>query len=423
MKNKTIVISHDTGNTTVILNSINTLLAKDNNQEVIFLIVGEAAQSIFSQPANESHKDRVIYLNDWLTEPLRKRLDDKTLSDDEIAQIKEEIAALTLKSLTARPLSADELAIVKEKIEEFNPDKAIATSSCFPTALVPYQISELLTEYLALENNFIYNGDFLQDLLNNPFWVSIKGEWATHVSLLVAMAREQALVKELNEQLTCHVVGSSAIDKLYDTQVTADEIKQIKEKLNAQDQYLLFISGSKTILEDLELLQALDSGMIVNDKIALRMGVHPGTQDMQTYVSELVGWLKIRADSDLFPVKLVISPAVRKKLTDPSILDPEYVCEVDLKGDDIFPAADAVASAQPTTIATQAIISGKLAYHLPRFTNSYLPTFFKQLPADLINTNHVGAKLTKGEVGLPDARAVEVISAKLLEQHANRRRP
>jgi hypothetical protein len=387
---KFLFVCHDTGNTKVLWDTANALLATENPPEIHFLIIGEAAESIFSLAENQTHKDRVIFLNEWLPET-------------------------SLKSLTDRKLTDDEIEIVKNKIAEFKPDKAIATSSCFNTALVPYQISELLTEHLTLQDNFIYNGDFLLDLLNNPIWVSLKGEWALQVSVLVAMAKEQELVKNLlkdeSKQLTCHVVGSTAIDKIYDAKVTQEKIDDIKQQLSAQNQYLLFISGSKTVADDLELLDSLTFNMEISSGTAVRMGLHPGTKDMQDYVSKVIEWLKTNTD---FPAKLMITPQIKTKLTDLSILNAEYICEGDLSGDNLFPAADALASSQPTTLATQAIISGIPTYCLLRFTNSYLPQFFKKSPDELIQDPSKKRLLAKTEMGLLEERAVDVISGFLL---------
>jgi hypothetical protein len=404
---KTMVVCFDTGNTTVLLDTVNELLKRDNTQEITFLVIGEAAKSIFTRENNAVHASRVIYLTDWLP-------------------------GTTLKEFNDRKLSDAEVLLVKEKIAELHLDKAITTSSCFPTALAPYQIAEMLTEYLSLDNNFIYNGDFLQDLLNNPLWVSISGDWAVHVSLLVAMAKEQQLVKQINQQLTCYVVGSSAIDKLYvDEKALPKEVaellqkaraarkEEIKRQLGATDNYVLFISGSKTVEDVLELLQTLDINMIIDKGTTIRMGLHPGTKDMQNYVEQIIDCLKEKKE---FPAQLVINKAIKSKLTDLSILDSAHICEVDLSGDDIFTVANAVASSQPSTIVTQGVISGLPAFCLSRYSNSYLSTFFKQSPAELIQAKTTKTMLTKREMGLPEERAVDIISDKLSTEYSNQRR-
>jgi hypothetical protein len=55
MKMKTLLVCHDTGNTRFLLDTANRLLAKDQTQEITFLIVGEAAKSIFSHADNQTH--------------------------------------------------------------------------------------------------------------------------------------------------------------------------------------------------------------------------------------------------------------------------------------------------------------------------------------------------------------------------------
>jgi hypothetical protein len=386
-------VCHDTGNTTVLLDAADSLQAKDPNQKITFLIVGEAAQNIFS---NRLHKPNVILLTDWLPQT-------------------------TMKELTSRPLTDAEKTMVLAKLNELNPDKAITTSSCFPQAKIPYQIVEMLTERLVVDNNFIYNGDFFYDLHKNPVWITLPCEWTAHVSFLLAMAEEARRMKAVKSNLACHVVGSSAIDKMLEQQFDAQKIQRTLQELAVTaEQQLLFISGSKEINEDKGLLDELYAKLKGQQTTAIRMGLHPGTQDMQGYVQGILDWLAAHAD---FSARLIITDNVKKMLTDTAILQNDNLLVVNLGGDAVFPAANAVASALPSTIVTQAILQGKKAYCVSKnVATSYLSRFFATDPATLAVAGAGQEKPTKTVLGLPNEPAVALIADRLLEVHENRPR-
>jgi hypothetical protein len=398
-------ICHDTGNTNVLLNTADAMLAENPEQKITFLLVGEAAQKIFAEPKNAAHASRIILLSNWLLQPDLKDLNNRSLN--------------TLEALT-----------VYTKLRNLKLSRAIITCSCRQTARVPFQISELLTYLLQREQNFLYCGDFFEDLANNPYWILLETKWIKDVSILLALAQQQENSLKKNPALHIEVVGSTALDTILDAKPDLSQHQETPAAflgaiLNAESrketlatlgintlQQLLFISGSKNLDDDLKLLGSLTASLAAYPAAGVRIGVHPGTENIESHITRMVAWLEEREVA----AQIVVTHQVAAKITNKSLLDNQYILQANLNGDQVFAVSTAVASAQPATIVSQAALQGLPAYCLDEYRGtSYLQRYLSNSPQALFTTRDA-KKLTKTDLGLPNVPAAKLIGDILLGQ-------
>jgi hypothetical protein len=389
----TLFVCHDTGNTEVLLRTADNMLMENPRQEIIFLLVGEASQKIFADPKNATHKDRIILLSDWLQQP-------------------------DLKGLNNRSLDAQEARTVYDELSKLKPSRAITTCSCWLTARVPFQISGMLTSMLQTEENFLYCGDFFEDIADNPYWVLLESEWITDISILLALAQQQINSLKINSSLHIEVVGSTAIDDVLVPSQIPIQLRQDRlAMLDVNEQQpLLFISGSKNIEDDLKLLEALAESLAANPAAAVRIGVHPGTENIEGHIASIVKWLTEREVA----AQIVVSNPVAARISEKSLLDSKYILQADLKGDQVYSVCTSVASAKPATIVSQAALQGKPAYCLEKYRDtSYLQAHLSTSPQALFASRDA-KKLSKSDLGLLETPAPKLIGDILLGKPQNR---
>jgi hypothetical protein len=375
-----VFVCHDTGNTNVLLTAAKSMLQNNADLEIKFLVIGEAANNIFNNKANAHLKEKVIRLTDWIEEK-------------------------DFSKLNLRPLTTKETEIVAANLVALNPLSAITGCSCGPQALAPFQVGEILSKIPTIEANIIYNGDFFQDLKNNPFWACLTTDWIEKLSVYVAFVEAMNQVEAFNKSVKRTLAGSSALDNVLEAKEDLNYIASVRTALGVADnQNLVFVSGSKFINDDLKLLEALAESLQNNPEAAVRMGMHPGTSDVPDYVGKLVAWLdKMKIEN----LRLVVKPAVAAKI--PADLLGSTIT-ADLSGDEIFPAISAVASSQPSTIPTQAIMRQLPSFCLEEYKPlSYLHAFFAKSSENLFAAPSQKTELDKTKLGLPAQRTVEII--------------
>jgi hypothetical protein len=377
---------HDTGNTNVLFATAKHLLAQNPDADIKFLVIGEAANKIFSKPENQHLADKVIQVTSWLEEK-------------------------DFSKLNFRPLSEDEIKIIATNLEALKPAASITGCSCGPTALAPFQIAKLLTTHLPLDANYIYNGDFFQDLTNNPFWTCLSEEWIVKLSLMVAFTTAVQQAKDANENAKCYLAGSSELDKGLEAEISSETIARIRGTLEVKpEQILVFIAGSKFVDDDLKLLNCLVKSIQNHPEAALRMGMHPGTHDAPAYVEKILTWLN---EKKIANFKLVVNQAISTKLPE-QLRTNEYIKISNISGDETFPAINALASSQPSTMPTQAIMKQLPSFCLEEYKPlSYMAAFFAKSSEALFQAQEKSEQLDKIKLGLPAERTVEIISEKL----------
>jgi hypothetical protein len=376
-------ICHDTGNTNVLLRTANIFLA-NSNEPIKFLIVGNAAKKFFDKPENKNHQKNIILLSTWLEKE-------------------------NIDSLDNRALNQNELSIITKQLTELQVSKAIIGCPCWETALAPFQIAEKLSKILSPENNFLYNGEFLHDVEHNPFWTTINTPWMSDLTLLVAFPEAQRLSIAKNSTAKVCVVGSSALDDMFEAESDPIKVQTLREQLNISlQQNLLFISGSKFIDDDIALLDSLYQSLKNHPETTVRIGLHPGTADITAYVARVLDWFDSHNE---FSANVIITPVLKEKITksNSSLLTHRCIKLINLTGDQLFTASDSIASPQPTTLATQGIIQNKPTYCLPTYIHlSYIHKFFSTTP-DTLHKSTSRKNLDKNDVGLPNELASQLI--------------
>jgi hypothetical protein len=383
-------ICHDTGNTNVMLQTAKHLLELNPDEDIKFLVIGAAADLIFSKPENQFLADKVIRLTSWLEE--------KDLHD--------------FSKINLRPLSDDEMGKVATNLEALKPAAAITGCSSGLEARAPFQIAKLLTTHLPLDANYIYNGDFFQDVATNPFWTCLSEEWIEKLSLMVAFTTAVQQVKDKNEKAMCYLTGSSALDDVLEAKKTPEEIADIRDTLEVKpEQELVFVAGSKFVNDDLKLLNCLAKSIQQHPETAVRMGMHPGTSDAPGYAQKILDWLN---EKEIANLKLVVNKKLAAKLPE-SLSANKYIKIDDISGDKTFPAISAMASSLPSTLSTQTIMRQLPSFCLKKYkARSYMAEFFAQSSEELFQARAKDQqKLDRIELGLPAGRTVEIIGEKL----------
>ncbi len=167
-----------------------------------------------------------------------------------------------------------------------------------------------------------------------------------------------------------------------------------------------FISGSKFISDDLNLLELLSKSLLENPETMVRIGIHPGTPDKVGYVKGLMDWLNTHAE--LESIRIVVPKSVYENL-DTTCLTPHVIVS-DLTGDEMFSVSNAVASSPPATIAGQAALKGKPVYCLPDSKiRSYFGCLFASSP-DELHQRAIKDQMTKAALGLDDIESDVVIA-------------
>lgn len=230
-------------------------------------------------------------------------------------------------------------------------------------------------------NTSIYNGYLFYEA-DHHYWRALnKGNtWSENINWLVPLSTTKKLIQEKNLSIKVEVVGHPSIDNvLSNANFEVDDNQQIliknkRQQLTINDtQSLLFISGSKDLAKDKLLLEALFQALekTSNPKLELRLGIHPGIDNPNEYVSEILKSL------EKFPLvnqqlKLLLKPSVASKIK--QIEHKAYVITTEMSGDEVANLADSVASTPPATLVSMAALQGKPVYYHEKEKLAYIQT-------------------------------------------------
>jgi hypothetical protein len=291
-----------------------------------------------------------------------------------------------------------------------------------------FDIAQTLTTYFSNQHVFIYN-DYLFEEKAHAYWAILNKDsssWQKQIHWLVPLPTVHEKITTKNSELTVSNVGHPIIDEAL-TRETIDT-EAVRQALDINDHYsFVYISGSKDPDQDIEFLTALFQGLSTysSSNIALRLGMHPGLSDKQTYLHQVCALI------DKFPtlsahIKILVPKNDGRTLTEfdeqtlshHSITDIPKLADQCLSSEQITAAAEGIASVCPATLTSLAILQGKPAYvhdtSKPSFFSSqsiysgasHLPNFFTAL------LNQTPKKpLNKADLGLAENQsfAEEVI--------------
>jgi hypothetical protein len=176
-----------------------------------------------------------------------------------------------------------------------------------------------------------------------------------------------------------HTIGHLSIDRaLSNPAAAAQEKRAVKQKLSIEaGQELVFISSSTQALrvdcEFLEVLLAeLSTGRYPN--LQLRLGLHPGIKDLDTYLETVLGICARYADLNK-QFKIIFPKSFEDKLTRKLAVDHPFISRIDISGPELLKHSDKAAQSVPGALPNEAALNGEPSYfNVP--TTPYLPAHY-----------------------------------------------
>jgi hypothetical protein len=187
-----------------------------------------------------------------------------------------------------------------------------------------------------------------------------------------------------------HIVGHMSIDNAYSAKSLGLKTpEEIREQLQvASSQSLAFVSSTTQAVEiDATFLDCLLTELPKHPQVQVRLGLHPGIQNLDAYLATILSVYTKYPDADRqFKIILPENLLSRLKTPELSIDDPRFrpvFLRVNLTGSEASSAADRVAQAVPGALLNQAVLEGKPAFaalgkpYLPRrYFAENVTTFF-----------------------------------------------
>lgn len=207
-----------------------------------------------------------------------------------------------------------------------------------------------------------------------------------------------------------HIVGHISIDNAYfATRSQTPEV--IREQLQvAPTQSLSFVSSTTQPVEiDATFLDCLLTELSNHLHVQVRLGLHPGIQNLDAYLATILSVYTKYPDVDkqfkiILPEKL-LSLFKTPELSINNSLFRQVFLRVDITGSEASSAADSVAQAVPGALLNQAVLEGKPAF--ASLGKPYLPSRYF---ADSVTTFFSGERQPhrmKQELGLDERTAGE----------------
>ncbi|KTD74959.1 hypothetical protein [Legionella waltersii] len=230
-------------------------------------------------------------------------------------------------------------------------------------------------------------------------------KWA----LPLATAKEDFEVQEDKIYFTGHL----SIDNAYAaTSMSSKNPKAILDALHIEPkQSLAFVSSTTQPLEvDTDFLNCLLTELKNHPTIQVRLGLHPGIQDLDTYLQTILTiYEKHPLISKQF--KIILPDDIAKRLKTPELTmnKPLYAnafIKATISGSEAASVADRIAQAVPGALLNQAILEGKPAYsHLGK---PYLPAkYFSKSIASFFTGKQQPAP-SKKDLGLENTTTPEI---------------
>lgn len=346
----TLSVCHSVGDTDIVVASVLEL------QKVLFK---EIANKIYILITSKAATNRIAEKN------LPKNINILNLIDILSGSVFDENGAL----------SAVQLSLVGQFLNSLG--KIIGILIGTPSqnnAAAPFQIAQCLSE-----NNqdnqirLIYN-DYLFKEPKHIYWKKLEDkEWPKKFLWLLPVSKAAEAVNKINAELKKEVIGHLALyAAIYQPPEMKGKIIEMRKALMGQDStHLVFVSGGKSMHEDLELLTSITEVLRKNaqkyNQIDIRIGIHPSLDNLNAYLRTMMTHLLI------LPVKNSIQFIITKSLLDRidlnnfTIIDPKDSKQVIAVSDkeaekflgkydcrDSVLAADGVASFSPATLVSQA---------------------------------------------------------------------
>ena len=212
-------VCHSTGDTHALIATAKALIKKNCNHKIAFLMIGDAAAK------------------QWAALPVNSQ------------SLSETIPVALIKKSATDSLNKEDFAVVTSAIlrliEKHKLTKALVGTPSLNRSNLAFQITEYLTQRFDNKHLFVYN-DYLFKEKAHCYWKMLDENWAQEMTYLAEAPINKSVIRET---------------------LTVKDTKS-----------LIFISGSKDLSQDKELLEALFQTLTENPKLELelRLGSHPG---------------------------------------------------------------------------------------------------------------------------------------------------
>ena len=348
---KVLLVCHSAGDSALITQTAHKLAAESKATTINLLIVGKAAQSKIDSE-KFSPKINVISLESILSTPFA--------------------------AFENTALNTEELLLLQAYLKKIAVTHALIGTPSLNNAAVPYQIAELLSQ--EIQAGFIYDDYLFTEAKHVKRGKIQEKGWPECYQWLLPLSAAAAEVKELNPKLKTEVVGHLAFVAAVKASESKMEFTPYHKTLhNEGKNKLIFISGGKSVIEDLQLLTSVTTILQQEEfnEIDVRIGLHPGLDDVNTYLSKMLLHL-IRnpvKNSIQFIIDLSMQKRIQleqiKKTVIADLNEQEkgsitkelgtFLHLVDIRGDQAAAVADGVMCFVPATLVSQAVVQGKPA--------------------------------------------------------------
>ncbi len=349
---KVLLVCHSAGDSALITQTAHKLAAESKATTINLLVVGKAAKSKIDSE-KFSPKINVISLESILNTPFA-----------------------TFENTT---LNTEELLLLQEYLKKLAVTHALIGTPSLNNAAVPYQIAELLSQ--EIQAGFIYDDYLFTEAKHVKRGKIQEKGWPECYQWLLPLSAAAAEVKELNPKLKTEVVGHLAFVAAVKASESKMEFTPLHKTLqNEGKNKLIFISGGKSVIEDLQLLTSITTIFQQNEfnEIDVRIGLHPGLDDVNTYLSKML--LHLIRNPVKNSIQFIIDSSMQKRIQLEQIKqtvmadlnEPEkegsitkelstFLRIVDIRGDQAAAVADGVMCFVPATLVSQAVVQGKPA--------------------------------------------------------------
>lgn len=279
---------------------------------------------------------------------------------------------------------------------------------------LPYALATELSIPCVIANEFMYYDP------EHPFWQNLSKMVSDKITFAMPLQAAVDKIIDAQPKSKTSVIGHLSIDKaLAKQEIKPQEKARIRNQLEINDnQEYIFISGTTQPVEiDSEFIQALlnelNTGSYPN--IQLRMGLHPGVKDINSYLEKILTICKTMPNLQN-QFKIIIPNNIKSKIINDIILSDDiykqYTIEVDMNGPTASSAADKIAQAVPGALVNEGIVSGVPGY-FHKNVQSYLPAH-SSIRTFLSSNN--STKLSTSDLELDELSVAQRV-ATLLSMH------
>jgi len=221
-----------------------------------------------------------------------------------------------------------------------------------------------------------------------------------------------ATTEDFGSDVSMHIVGHMSIDNAYSAKSlgakTPEELRELLQVTPSQS--LAFVSSTTQPIEiDEAFLDCLLSELPNHPHVQVRLGLHPGIQNLDAYLAKILSVYTKYPDADS-QFKIILPDNLLGKFKNPELsIDNSVFRHVFLRtnitGSEASSVSERVAQAVPGALLNQAVLEGKPAFSL--LGKPYLPRHYFSDNATTFFSGLRQPPRMKEELGLDERTAGE----------------